>query len=379
MYSPDFQITPQILKYISQIEAAKAIINTAPLLPLYERQFKTEATVRRVHFSTAIEGNYLQLSEVRQIIGAKTYDTSTVNTYVDEAGGEVIARKRDIQEVINYRDVVVFIEKTVSSSSDGNFALTEEIIFTIHKTILKNILDNRAGTYRFEKAITVNFKTGEKLYPYEAAENIHSKVEDLLSWYNSSETKIGSEPLGSRYNLASENNIHPVIKAALLHLELVRIHPFEEGNGRLARALATLSLSVDGFDVNHFFCLDEYYDSNAGDYYDFLGKGFQSPTNWIEYFSLGMAIEFNRVKDRVLKISKDAKVKEKTGQMFISERQEKIIEWLNNYGMFKNSDFDELFPDLSDDTVLRELKDLIDADVIKKTGKTKSAYYEFKN
>ncbi len=346
MYSPNYQITPQILKHISQIEAAKAVISTAPLLPLYERQFKTEAVARRVHFSTAIEGNYLQLNEVRQIISGK-----------DEFGNETIARQRDIQEVINYRDVVSFIEKSSTK-------LDESTIATIHKMILKNIMDDQAGKYRTQHAVTVNYSTGEKLDLYEPAENIQNKVDELLAWYNS----------------ADDEGIHPVIKAALLHLEMVRIHPFEEGNGRLSRALTTLSLSVDGYDVNHFFCLDEYYDSNAGDYYDHLGKGFKNPTEWIEYFSLGMAIEFNRVRDRVLKISKDAKVKERTGgQMFISERQEKIIEWLNNYTMFKNSDFDQLFPDLSDDTVLRELKELIDNGIVKKSGKTKSAYYEFKN
>jgi Fic family protein len=346
VYSPDYQITPTILKYISQIEAAKAIIASAPLLPLYERQFKTEATARKVHFSTAIEGNYLQLNEVKQIINGK-----------DESGNETIARQRDIQEVINYRDVVAYIEKQSTK-------LSEDTIQTIHKTILKNIMDDQSGSYRTEKAVTVNYSTGEKLNLYENAENIKTKVEDLLEWYNS----------------ADENNIHPVIKAALLHLEMVRIHPFSEGNGRLARALATLSLSVDGYDVNHFFCLDEYYDSNAGDYYDYLGRGFTASTDWIEYFALGMAIEFSRVRDRVLKISKDAKVKEKTGgQKFISERQEKIIEWLNDYSAFRNGDFDELFPDLSDDTVLRELKELIDNGIVKKTGKTKSSYYEFVN
>lgn len=342
MYSPNYSITPSILKNISQIEAAKAVINTAPLLPLYERQFKTEAVARRVHFSTAIEGNYLKLKEVKQIISKE--------------GEEVIGRQRDIQEVINYRDVVAFIEKQPK--------LNQETIFAIHKTILKNIMDDQSGSYRTENAVTVNYSTGEKLNLYEVPQNIKTKMDELLEWYN----------------LADESEIHPVIKAALLHLEIVRIHPFAEGNGRLARALATLSLSVDGYDVNHFFCLDEYYDSNAGDYYQFLGEGFVNPTTWVEYFALGMAIEFNRVRDRVLKISKDAKVKEKTGgQKFISERQEKIIEWLNNYSIFKNSDFDELFPDLSDDTVLRELKDLMDAGIVKKGGRTKSAYYEFAN
>lgn len=358
VYNPNFEINSSILKYVSQIEAAKAVIENAPLLPLYERQFKNEATIRRVHYSTAIEGNYLKLNEVRQIISSP--ESKTLGLHQDEQGNQMVARQRDVQEVINYRDVVAYIEKIIKTD-DEKFQLKKEDVFSIHKTILKNILDDKAGSYRTEPAVTVNYVTGEKLNPYEAPENIESKMDELIEWSNRAES----------------SDIHPVIKAALLHLEFVRIHPFADGNGRLARALATLSLTVDGYDVNHFFCLDEYYDSNAADYYEFLGKGFEQPTTWIEYFALGMAIEFNRVKDRVLKISKDAKVKEKTGgQMFISERQEKIIEWLNNYSMLRNSQFDELFPDISDDTVLRELKDLIDNGVVVKVGKTKSAYYK---
>ena len=91
-----------------------------------------------------------------------------------------------------------------------------------------------------------------------------------------------------------------------------------------------------------------------------------------------MAVEFNRVKTKVVKMSKDAKIKERTGQVYISERQEQIIEWLNNNGSLKNSDFDELFPNVSDDTVLREIKGLLDSEIIIKKGRTKSARYELR-
>ncbi len=383
MYEPQFDISPEILKSIGQVEAAKAIIENSPLIPLYERQFKAEATARKVHFSTAIEGNYLKLDEVKRLVGVD----AEIDRMTDDEGNEVIARKRDIREVINYRDAVKYmeeIEKSITGGLDSDtigdisrifdaetpqepgpqgvqFILTEDHIKHIHQILLKGILDNSAGKYRRANAATINYATGEKLFPYEDAASVSTKMKDLVAWYNGRETY---------------DHVHPVIRAGLLHLEFVRIHPFEEGNGRMARALATLSLTVDGYDVGHFFCLDEYYDSNAEDYYRYLGEGFKHPTIWLEYFALGMAIEFNRIKERVQRISKDAKVKERTGQMYITERQEKIIEWLNTYGHFRNQDFTTLFPSVSDDTVLRELKGLIDNDIIVKKGKTKAARYE---
>ena len=355
MFRPDFQLTHNILKYISQIEASKAVIENAPLIPLYERQFKSEATIRKVHYSTAIEGNYLNLSEVRRIVDGN------LKSVEDGEGNSVVSRKRDFYEVINYRDLVKMIEDLADSKNKGHkFILTEDLIKKMHKVLLRNIYDP-IGEYRVGTAMSVNFLTGEKVYPYEEMSNVEVKIADLVDWYNSREAK----------------ELHPVLKSGILHLEFVRIHPFEEGNGRLARALSTLSLSVDGYDIEHFFCLDEFYDSNAQDYYHYLGQGFTNIGEWLEYFCLGMAIEFNRVRERVQKISKDAHVKEKVGRMFISERQEKIIDWLNSYGFIRNQDFPTLFPDISEDTVLRELKGLIDNGVISKAGKTKSARYEF--
>jgi len=365
MYKPVFKITNTILSSIGQIEAAKAIIENSPLLPKYERQFKSDATVRRVHFSTAIEGNYLPIDDVKRIVDVKTKLSPTegyLQTVKDLQGNEVIARRRDIHEVINYRDVVSYIEQLTNAAKIKNkkVRLSKVLLFNLHKILLKNIDDEIAGKFRAGKALTVNYRTGEKYYPYEASENIDVKITDLLEWYKSRDSE----------------SIHPVLKAAILHLEFVRIHPFEEANGRMARALATLSLSIDGYDIKNFFCLDEYYDSNAEDYYKYLGLGFRDPTKWIEYFVLGMVVEFNRIKDRVLKLSKDAKVKERVGQLFISDRQEKILEWLNDYGFFRNQDFNVLFPDISDDTVLRELKGLLSAKIIRKVGKTKMARYE---
>lgn len=357
MFQPEFRINNKILKYISEIEACKEVIANSPLLPLYERQFKTEAVTRKVHYSTAIEGNYLNINEVRKIVDGNLSE-------LDHEGKKIVARKRDLYEVINYRDLVKFIEKLSKKHKKEHsyypFNLTEPVLKEMHKILLKNIYEP-AGHYRVGTALSVNYLTGEKLYPYEDVGNVEKRLRGLLYWYNNNRS----------------DDVNPIIKAGILHLEFVRIHPFEEGNGRLARALATLSLSVDDYDVEHFFCLDEYYDSNAEEYYHHLGAGFLNLTTWLEYFCLGMAIEFKRVKERVLRISKDATIKTKVGQLYISERQEKVIEWLNKVGFIKNQDFNILFPDLSDDTVLRELKVLVDNGVLVKKGRTKSARYEF--
>jgi len=100
-------------------------------------------------------------------------------------------------------------------------------------------------------------------------------------------------------------------------------------------------------------------------------------TTWLEYFTYGASIEFARVKDKILKLSKDAKLKEKFGgrQIFLTDRQIKLIEYMQDIGYIQNQAFPTLFPHLSEDSVLRDIKELIDNKLVKKIGKTKAARY----
>src|SRR5665648_335466 len=111
MFSPIFSINNQILKNIGTIEGAKAIIDEAPLIPAYEKQFQQEAIIRTVHFGTRIEGNDLTFQEVAKLV----------------EGQKITATERDIQEVINYRNVVSYLEE-IWSLYDANMPLPEEKI-----------------------------------------------------------------------------------------------------------------------------------------------------------------------------------------------------------------------------------------------------------
>src|ERR1035437_3422474 len=95
MYTPKFTITNKILKNIGSIEASKEVIDNAPLLPYFEREFREDVLVRTVHYGTHIEGNELNFSEAEKVL----------------AGQEIVARDRDIQEVINYRKVTDYIDQ----------------------------------------------------------------------------------------------------------------------------------------------------------------------------------------------------------------------------------------------------------------------------
>jgi len=179
-------------------------------------------------------------------------------------------------------------------------------------------------------------------------------------------------------NRDDRQDIHPVLKAGIVHHELVRIHPFLDGNGRVARVLATLILFLGGYDIRRFFSLEEYYDKDAVVYYQNLQKASAGDlTSWLEYFTYGGSVEFEKIKEKILKLSKDVKLKERFGgqQIYLTERQIKIIEYIQEIGYLQNQSFSTIFPDISEDSVLRDIQDLTKKGLLKKVGSTKAARY----
>jgi len=349
VFTPKFSITNRILTNVAKIEAAKEIIENAPLVPAYEAKFREEAIVRTVHFGTHIEGNPLEQKEVEQVL----------------AGKEVPARDRDIQEILNYREVLKYID---SKKEDP---ITEKTFLEIHKLTTKKILPaDQSGAYRRVQVKVSNSRTGETSYVPPAPADISNLVRAFFFWLNHLE----------------EDELNPIIKAAITHYVLVAIHPFTDGNGRAARALSTLILFKEGYDIKKFFSLEQYFDQDATAYYSVLKKtsniskdvNYRDLTSWIEYFTAGLSIELARVRDKVQRLSVDLKLKSKMGQVPLNERQLKIVEYLQQYSQISNKEWRSLLPMVSDDTILRDLKYLMKKGLIKKQGSTKSALYLLK-
>lgn len=346
MFEPKFRITNKILTSIGIIEASREVIDHAPLLPYYEKEFRKEALIRAVHYGTHIEGNELNIDQAEKVI----------------EGQDILARDRDIQEVLNYRKVMDYIGEL---SSREDLVIDEKLILELHTLTTEKILPpEKVGVFRETQVVVKNSLTGDVTFRPPPSTEVPFQMETLLDFINERE----------------KLDIHPVLRAGIVHYEFVRIHPFVDGNGRVARALSTLILFLEGYDIRRFFSLEEYFDSDALDYYEALKsveKNDWDETVWLEYFTKGLSIELNKIKEKVENISIDAKLKEKLGgkPVMLSDRQIKIIEYIQKVGYLQNKGFATLFPMVSEDTILNELKGLIKDGIVKKSGSTKGAKY----
>ena len=336
---PGYTITNNILKFVSSADTSKALIENSPIIPYWERTFQNQAMIRSVHHSTAIEGNELNIDEAEKII-----EGERVETY----------RLRDIKEIVNYREAIGFI------SGDQNSHITTGLLNGVHKVLGEGILtDSHLGIFRKKKAVIVNNRSGEVVFDAPEPSELESEINDLIEW-----------------DMGEAKDVHPLIKAAIIHFELVRIHPYVDINGRTARIIATWSLYRDGYDIKKFFSLEEHYDQDLQRYYDSLDSAHDGDyTNWIEYFTQGVAEELSRITEKVMALSRDRILRSKIGQVALSDRQLKIINFLAENEELKNPDFDIVLPKVSEDTILRDLNDLKDKGIIKKIGRTKGAKY----
>jgi Fic family protein len=342
MFKPKFKYTNKIVKLLTKISAARETILNSPLIPKWSVTLRQEAIIHSAHSSTSIEGNRLSLEQVSELA----------------RGREITAARRDKQEVVNYLNVL----KNIKNLVKNNF-ITEKDILNMHRMVTKNALDNPAdsGVYRNRYVVVGNRFTGEIFFRPPQNLEVPGLVKDLVSWINSKESK----------------ELDSIIEAGVVHYELVRIHPFVDGNGRTARVLAALILYLRSFDTNQFFCIDDYYDSDRPAYY----KALQSVkpdildlTNWLEYFIEGVNISTEAVKERILRLSSKRLRKARGRQIVLTERQMRIIEFINQNGKITNRDVREMFK-LSNRAALDGINKLIELQLLKPEGKGRALHY----
>jgi Fic family protein len=340
MFRPNFSYNNKIVNTLLEINSTRDFIVNAPLVVEMESSLKRDALLKAAHHSTAIEGNPLTLNQVDRLAH----------------GLKVAAQKKAQQEVLNYLNVLENLDKYLE-----NGKISKKTVLKLHQDITHYTLEDTymEGQFRTEPVHIVN-KQGEIVFTPPAANLVPGEMNDFIEWINE-----GSKEL------------NPVIGAGIIHYEFVRIHPFVDGNGRTARALAALLLYLREFDVDGFFTLDEYYDYDRPAYYEALNsvdQKTQDLTTWLEYFLGGFLISIVQVKDQILLFS-PAKTERK--RIKLSEKQMKIIEYIHLNGSITNSEVQKLL-NISRQGAYKYLRGLMDLDLFEKKGGSRSTYYILK-
>jgi Fic family protein len=269
--SYQFTYTSTIVRYLQEIERSRTAVDLTILPPEVAERLRLQARVRSTHYSTRIEGNRLTLVEAEQAIveGRKFSD-----------------RERDALEVQRYFQGLERIEYWI----DQKAAITEDLIRKLHAIIYSG-RRSKPTSYRDGQNV-VRDSTGGIVYLPPEARDVPLLMSELVNWIDSHQKET---PV-------------PVI-AGIAHYQFVTIHPFYDGNGRTARALATWILYRGGYDLGRFYALEEFYSKDLTGYYDALathshhnyyeGRADAPVTSWLEYLLAGMVSVFENVAREV--------------------------------------------------------------------------------
>ena len=158
-------------------------------------------------------------------------------------------------------------------AGDADFRLDASAVRGMHYMMLNHDLSKSPGSYRPGPVYVHDETTGVNVYEGPPAEEVPALVTELMD------------------DLSGDGGVDPLVRAAMAHLNLVMIHPFRDGNGRMARALQTLVLSRGGIGEPAFSSIEEWLGANTEDYYRVLAA--TGAGGWHPERSAGLWVKFN--------------------------------------------------------------------------------------
>lgn len=290
--------TDKIVNDLLRISKAKEVVDLLELPISIEEEIKKETIAKRVYYSTKIEGNNLNLDEVKEIIENKKN-----------------SHERNALEVRNYYNALMYLNE----KSENNDIITEDLIFKVHNLVVgKQLTFN--NEYRNGQNVVEDSVSGKIVYLPPEANDVKSLVNQMIKEFNSKDTK----------------NVPIPIKAGIVAYEFVTIHPFWDGNGRCSRLLATYILKAYNYDLKGFYVVEEFYDKNIDEYYNslqmglhhnfYFGRNNADITEWLEYFISTMADTFETVGNKVKDIYRNSKE-----EISVIDTMDKRERWVANF------------------------------------------------
>jgi Fic family protein len=265
------------------------------------------------------------------------------------------------REIIGYRNAMTYI---LQLAEDDEFEFHPQLIRSLHFMMLQHSLDKMPGRWRPGNIYVVNEVTEERVYEGPDALAVPGLIKELIEYLN------------------APNDGPIIVKAAMAHLNFTMIHPFKDGNGRMARALQTLVLSRDGIISPIFSSIEEWLGRNTQAYYDILaetGKGAWHPENnahaWIEFclrahFQQAQTIVkrnewYARVYEGVSKVMKEHGLHERMTNALMDGALGLRV----RAGQYKEEN------DISDVVASRDLRRLCDEGLMVPHGEKRGRYY----
>ena len=305
--------------------------------------------------SSEIEGEILDLEQVRSSIARRLG--------IELAGA--IESERHIDGIV---------EMMLDATQRYDLPLTKDRLFGWHSSLFptgwSNMYKIIVADWRKDTTGPMQVVSGamgkEKIH-FEApnSDRIDSEIKNLINW------------------IEFENEIDPVLKSAIVHLWFITIHPFEDGNGRITRAITEMLLARSDNSVKRFYSMSSQIRIERKQYYEILEKtqkGTSEITDWILWFLECLKNSFESTSELLSKILMKADFWKVNSKTILNKRQQKMLnKLLDGFdGKLTTSKWGKICK-CSQDTALRDIQDLIKKEILQKEKSGgRSTNYELK-
>lgn len=341
IFSPHFQLTPAITAALSDIDRQKWLIDNVLLMPKHETWIRREISFQRAAGTTRIEGASLDEFEVAKLVG------------------KAVPRKisEDEQANLNALRAYEFVDY-LSGLPDVH--LDELVVRQINRDFLHGFSAGLTpGVYRNGQNTVGAFNPPDQ-------GNVPALMRAYAKW------------------LAQEDAPNPVVKAAIAHIHLVAVHPFWDGNGRTARALATLVLQRSAYNFKNLLSFDAACYALRDDYFTAiertLGHAFTpdyDATPWIEFFTRIVLANAYRLSGRLTDWRRRVdQVHKELEKLDINHRQADGLVFAAQVGHISRADYVEI-TGASAVTASRDLAFLARNGWLTAEGNTRARIYRF--
>lgn len=311
-------------------------------------------------------GLLARLSLARAIQGSTTIEG--INVTLDDAVAAVDREipgnpmDEDWQAVMGYREAMDYIIQL--SKDPAKYAHNRGTLLSLHYMMMKYDLTKDPGRLRPGPIWVTNTATGKTVYGGPPAEIVSSLMDELIDCLN------------------ARNDLPVIVRAAMAHLNLTMIHPFRDGNGRMARALQTMVLSRDGILSPVFSSIEEYVGRNAQDYYNVLGEVGQGqwhperdPLPWIRFC---LVAHYRQARTLLRRLSEMGRIwSEAEAEIKKRKMPERMIYAVADAALglqVKNPTYKKQ-ADVTNQVAKLDLKRLLDAGLLTPTGERRGRYY----
>ena len=343
IFVPKYSISPQAQTTIDLVDTQRWLISNMLLMPKHEAWFHRDVRADRAAGTTSIEGVGLEKSDVARLMQRGTSSSRT-----DEA------ERANLNAIAAYE----FVDYL---SDQHDIPLDELVIRQLNREFLKGELETLTpGVYRKGQNNIGNFTPPNQ-----------GDVPDLMRQFTNW--------------LRSENEeTHPIAKAAIAHIHLVAIHPFWDGNGRTARALATLVLQRSVFHFKKLLSLESHFARTRDDYLSeferVLGTDFRpdyDASKYVESFVTNLLAAAMTLTSQLTDWHKMMEtVHRKFEEQDLSYRQTDGLMYAMRVGRITRGDYMEI-TGASGQTATRDLAALAKLGVLRAEGKTRNRSYVF--